>query len=54
MTVKELRELTGLTQAAFGAKYHIPKRTVENWETGSRKPTETILYLLERAVKRCR
>ena len=50
MTVKELRTLTGLSQAAFGKKYHIPKRSIENWEGGQRSPSETILYLLERAV----
>lgn len=51
MTIKELREITGLSQKAFGEKYHIPKRSIENWEGGQRKPSETILYLLERAVK---
>lgn len=51
MTVKELRTITGLSQVDFGKKYHIPRRTVENWESGSRKPSETILYLLGRAVK---
>ena len=51
MTIKELRQITRLSQKAFGEKYHIPTRTVENWESGSRKPNETILYLLERAVK---
>ncbi len=51
MTVKELRAATGLTQQKFAEKYHIPKRTLENWEGGSRKASETILYLLERAVK---
>lgn len=50
MTVKELREMTGLSQKAFGKKYHIPTRTVENWEGGQRSPSETILYLLERVV----
>lgn len=51
MSVKQLRAITGLSQKAFGEKYHIPKRTVENWESGSRKPSETVLYLLEKAVK---
>ena len=51
MTVKDLRTITGLTQAEFGKRYHIPKRSVENWEGGTRKPSGTILYLLERAVK---
>lgn len=50
MTVKELRTITGLSQRAFGKKYHIPTRTIEDWEGGRRKPSETILYLLERAV----
>ena len=51
MTVKELRTITGLSQRAFGKKYHIPTRTIEDWEGGRRKPSETILYLLERAVR---
>lgn len=51
MSVKQLRSITGLSQKAFGEKYHIPKRTVENWESGSRKPSETVLFLLNRVVK---
>lgn len=51
MKIKELRELTNLTQKEFAKRYHIPKRTLENWEGGQRSPSETILYLLERAVK---
>ena len=51
MTIKELRQITGLSQKAFGEKYHIPKRSIENWEGGQRQVSETILYLLERAVK---
>ena len=51
MTIKELRTITGLSQRAFGKKYHIPTRTIEDWEGGRRRPSETILYLLERAVK---
>ena len=50
MTVKELRQLTGLSQQAFSDKYKIPKRTIEDWETGKRKPPEYIILLLERAV----
>lgn len=48
--VKDLRDITGLTQTQFGNKYHIPLRTVQHWENGTRKPSETILYLLSRAV----
>lgn len=51
MTIKEIRSLTGLSQAKFGEKYEIPKRTIEEWEAGRRKPPEYLLRLLERVVK---
>ena len=53
MTIKEIRALTGLSQAAFAEKYGIPRRTIENWEmSGSqgRKPPDYVVRLLERAV----
>ena len=31
-SVREIRSMTGLTRAAFGAMYKIPARTIENWE----------------------
>ena len=38
MTTKEqmlaIRRSTGLSQAAFGKRFGIPTRTVENWESG--------------------
>lgn len=34
MTVKELREITGLSQAKFGKYFNIPMRTIQNWEYG--------------------
>lgn len=51
MTVKEMRELLGLTQEQFAQKYNIPKRSIQNWESGERKPPEYVVELLERAVK---
>lgn len=51
MTIKEIRSLAGLSQAKFGEKYEIPKRTIEEWEAGRRKPPEYLLKLLERAVR---
>lgn len=50
MTVREIRKITGLSQAAFAAKYEIPTRTVEDWEAGARKPAPYLVKLLERAV----
>lgn len=37
MSVREILSVSGLTQSAFSEKFCIPKRTVENWATGTRK-----------------
>lgn len=50
MTIKEMREMLGLSQAQFSQRYGIPKRSIENWESGTRKPPEYLRALLERAV----
>ena len=50
MTIKELRNFTGLSQQAFSDKYKIPKRTIENWEGGKRNPPDYVVTLLERVV----
>ena len=44
MSVKELRAVTGLSQAAFGRRFLIPRRTVENWES-AKVPNECPLYI---------
>lgn len=51
MTIKEIRKLSGLSQAKFSEKYGIPKRSLENWESGSRKCPDYVTTLLERVVK---
>ncbi len=55
MTFKEIRDLSGLTRPEFGRKYHIPKRTLESWETsnvkGKRMCPIYVLELLERVVR---
>lgn len=50
MTVKEMRELLGLSRVAFSRKYKIKLRTLENWEYGKSECPEHVLYLLERCV----
>lgn len=50
MTIKEIRNYTGLTQEAFCKLYNIPRSTLEKWESGSRKPPEYLINLLQRAV----
>jgi len=47
---KEMRKLLGLSQAAFGEKYNISVRTIEQWESGRRQAPVYVLELLERAV----
>lgn len=51
MEIREMRTRLGDTQSEFAARYNIPFRTIQNWETGVRKPSEYILNLLEKQVK---
>lgn len=51
MDIKEIRSISGLTQQAFSEKYGIPKRSIENWESGKRNPPAYVINLLERVVK---
>lgn len=46
MTIKDIRKKTGLSQAKFAEKFEIPKRTIENWETGERVPAQYIVDML--------
>ena len=50
ITIKELRRISGLNQQSFSGKYKIPRRTLEDWESGNRTPPEYVILLLERAV----
>lgn len=49
--IKAARALTGLSQIKFAAEYGLPRRTLEAWEAGDRKPPEYVVNLLEKAVK---
>lgn len=51
MTIKELREITGLSKAEFGRRYNIPYRTIQNWENGQRECPIYVQELLEFKVK---
>lgn len=46
MTIKELRQLTGLNIKQFCELLLIPRRTYDNWEKGISNPPEYLLYLL--------
>ena len=47
MTIKEARKQVGLTQQALSDWLGIPKRTIENWESGKRTPPSYVLEMLE-------
>ncbi|MCD7818175.1 MAG: helix-turn-helix domain-containing protein [Lachnospiraceae bacterium] len=51
MTIREMRTTLGDTQSQFAARYHIPFRTIQNWETGTRKPPDYIIELLEKQIQ---
>ena len=51
MNIREMRTRLGDTQSEFAARYNIPFRTVQNWETGTRKPPKYITALLESRIK---
>ena len=47
MTFKEMRESLRWTQEKFAEYFKIPKRTIENWETGQRNCPEYLKELIE-------
>lgn len=42
MNIREMRVELGDTQHEFADRYHIPFRTVQNWENGVRKHPDNI------------
>lgn len=51
MTIKEMRLLLQVSRTEFSRQYHIPLRTLEDWESEKRNPPNYVLELLERVVK---
>ena len=51
MDIREMRTKFGDTQSEFAARYNIPFRTVQNWESGVRRPPEYIMALLEDRIR---
>ncbi len=52
MTIKEARLNAGLTQQRMSEVFEIPKRTIENWEAGIRKPPAYVKKLVIRELER--
>lgn len=50
MSIRELREKSGMSQREFSEYFGIPVRTIQCWEIGQRKPPDYIPKLLERIM----
>ena len=46
MTIKKMREFTGLSQVKFAEMFNIPRRTIESWESGERVPPPYVVELI--------
>ena len=47
ITIKALRQLTGMSQRAFAEYLHVPPRTIENWESDSTNGRKCASYIIE-------
>lgn len=50
MKIKELRQLTGMSQSQFAAYFGISVRTVQEWEQEKRTPPVYLVGLLKRIL----
>lgn len=44
--IKVLRKQSGMTQAQFCEYFGFPRRTLEDWEYGNRKPADYLIRLI--------
>lgn len=49
--IKELRESTGMNRREFCDYFHIPYRTVTEWERDNRHAPEYVIRLLEYYIR---
>lgn len=52
MDIKKLRIMTRMTQRQFAEYFNIPKRTIENWEGGQRKPPAYVVELIKYKIEK--
>lgn len=52
MTIKEAREAKGISRAELSRALGIPKRTLENWDAGTRKPPDWLVKLIVEKIER--
>ena len=51
LTIKRLREASGMTQKDFAEYFGVSKRSVESWEGGQRECPEYLLNLMKYKLK---
>lgn len=51
MTIKALREASGMTQKAFAEYFGIPYRTIQDWNAGLRKCPDYLMELMKYKLK---
>lgn len=51
MTIKELRETSGMTRTQFAEYFGIPYRTIQDWELGNRKCPQYLVDLIKYRLK---
>ena len=49
-SIKELRDLTGMTQREFALRYQIPVSTLRKWEQGDASPAKYFIALLAGSI----
>ena len=47
VSIRELREYTGLSQNKFAAMFGIPASTVKDWEYGRRNPPNYVVNMIK-------
>ena len=52
--IKKIKESRGLTQENLAEMLEVPKRTIESWESGKRKPPGYVQRLIIEEIKRKR
>lgn len=46
VNMKQLRNMTGLSQSQFAKKFHLKLRTLQSWEQNTRPTPEFAIYLI--------
>ena len=50
LTICDIRQHTGLSQTKFATRFCIPRRSIEDWESGARKCPDYLRLLLAQTV----